>query len=360
MYTLHSEIISIIGSHLQSDNDFKSCLLSCKLFSSIMYNHKYKYIICKKDSFITFDKLKTILKQQPFLHNITISIYADLTDDNINQISLVINYICSLEQIKKISILFFSNINFCTFFENNNHCDKCSIFLIFHQNYKIENVNFPIKQFDNLILHINNYWYNACKHIFPLCNVITFTKYKTDNIITISFENVNPNKTTILIYSFDMLLLIKGSKAVKFFVCADTYMYGNDLITIENFYINNPLDQLEEFVMQNIDINLSSNFNNYYLYKLFPIIKAKKYVIASLYHIYILPFLNRLNKHFNIDFNNIYLLCRSIDSCIVSRLCQLLLNQNITTFKISNGTHSALYFLARRVRGFLIFAFSPS
>jgi hypothetical protein len=32
----------------------------------------------------------------------------------------------------------------------------------------------------------------------------------------------------------------------------------------------------------------------------------------------------------------------------------------LTAFNISNGTHSALYFLAGRIRGFLIFDFSPS
>ena len=336
MEYLPPEIISKLGTFIKGDKDFKSCLATSKQFKSILYNYECVNILCQNNSILTYNKINTILKHQPNLEDICIQINSQVTNDELEQIAEVLNYICSLEQIKEVEIRFFTSIDFDKFFKENNYCNKCTITMIlslFKNTNNIEKINLPQKEFNKINLYINNHWYNACKHLFKDCNIITFTKFKTDDIMTISFEDVVDSiKTQVFIYSEDILLLIKGSKCVKTFYCYDTIIYSWQLETIENFYKDNPLNNLDEIVLNKIDLNLSCK-QSFYLYKLLPYIKAEKYAFIPQYHLNILPFLEKLNTSFNIDYNNIYLINFTTDEYIISQLCKIIINKNININK---------------------------
>lgn len=332
LHSLPPELISSIGEYIDSDEDFKSCLMTCKAFTPIMYNRvKSRTLSCSHQSILTHDKVRSIQKLQPNIQKYVFNIdVKDMTNDEIEHLSSIVNQVCAAETVKNVNIYFTSTIDFTKFFLDNQYTEKCNIMFYCLGNHD-GTISFPCdKQFCSIYMCMCMSWYATCKHIMPLCKLIVFTKQsRTYTTNVVSFEHIDPKKTKVYVDTADMNLLIRGTECVRYFMCHDMIMYGAVGCEIIEHYAHNPLQNLEDCVLGSRDVNMSSKLDTFYLYKIMPYIKSNRYVFLCTIDPFMIPFIRYIATHFGIRYDQIGLVCSSVLNCIVGRCVQLLVSNDV-------------------------------
>ena len=338
---LPSEIVSLIGEHIDTNTDIRSCMLSSKMFSSIMFNRrKSRTIVCSHARPLKAERIASVQKLQPNIDTYVFNIQAtDMTTDEIQTMSTIIDTVCALDNVKTVQLFFSQCIHFLEFFENNLHTDKCIVTLYcLPDNRTASPIPFPshdIKKFAGIYMCTDFKCYDACKHIMPYCNEVLVSRMisSNDHILrqsdSISFEHVDAKKTKVYIYTSNMNLRIYGGDCVRYFMCYDMIVYGAAETTIIEHYKQHPLCNLDECVLGSNDVFMSSRLDSYYFYKLLPSIKSKRYILPCVNHPFMLPYIRHLHTALDISYDNISVICTSLRHHVIGRLLQLLVHQGI-------------------------------
>lgn len=335
---LPPEIIANVGDFLDTKDSY-SCLLASKHFGTIRHNFKRCFLKFGHHNILTEDGCKQIMARQPALEKLSMVCDVEhMSEEDHVTLANALGYMCSIETIDTVKILFSETVDLVRIFENNAHTEKVTVYMYIHQE-KIP--RFPLrvpldKTFREVYVTLSDKSYHIVKDILPYCTTVILTKEQTYDIQEYDFRAIDPAKTKMYIHSADMHFIVHGSECVHYIFCSDSYMYGVNQQRIMDHYLAHPMRNLQEFIMSRIEMHLAPRVEDFNLYKLIERFQSQRYVFSSSSFVNIVPMLKHIHDVYNIAYDRLGLICSTVDMCIVGRICQVLLSEDIAIATSNN------------------------
>ena len=331
---LPAELVSLIGNNIKDVQDLSSCRLAVKAMKATTHSKNISHVInVSKHNPLTLERFKHI---QRVYHDTKLYYIAfetsDWNDQDVKEQGAVVASIAALESVEQLRMEFRHPIDFVTFFMDNLHTTKCMLIMYFLATcVGGPEIRFPMNSpFHEVHLAISDEWYHHIAHVFPACTSVILQKNTTVNTFTCCFDNVDPSKTSVYIYTLDMNICIYGGACVKYFLCHDMFMYGDQQDELIKHYQQHPLRNLDNLVIGDLDICRAHRQDRFYLYQLLQHMTTKRLVLVPYNEPYLMPMLNHLLQNHRSCFHTLALFCNTVQKCALGRLCQLLVHEDIS------------------------------
>lgn len=334
---LPPELIAAIGEHVTDPADVKACFLAHRCFAPLLHNKTTLTSRIARDNMVTVEGVDALVRRQPGLETVKLQLHTlDMTEEEVGYVADIVECLCFVHTVRTVSLLFPGPVDFTKFFANNSFAHKCNLLIYLVQQpaqSAVPCLSFPVAtKFKKVSLHFTDAWHAHCAFMFPTCDKLVLFKDRTSMgaVFEISFEAVDPDKTSVFVLTGDMHLCIKGSRAVRYLVCDNMFVAPGpvyDLVTA--FYREHPMEHLEEMVVTHMDMGQTHRFHTFGFYGLVPYMKAKKYIVKGSCPPMVIPFLRHIHAALDVPYERVSFLCTNADECAISRICQIMVDPSL-------------------------------